>query len=262
MRKLRLRCLSSFTIILFLVFAQTLLSDSAQGNFMIGVKPSYAKVSIEYPQNSFYNETEIPLSFTILTNRFTQSRSNYSDNHCFIVLDSRTFELGGLSRVGQKTVTNDSNYSPYTELTVTGNTSIANLSSGIHSVQVKYGFYYAWPNDSYRIDFIVLSSATTEFTVDNGVNGSEATITGPSPAPYAYSTSNSIANKSTNPNLTSPSNFNTYSFNSRVSLMDNSAAARYNGGISWFAILPQKTQTQLSQQTLTKNLLRQKVLRG
>ena len=151
---------------------------------MIGIKPIYAKVSIEYPQNSLYNETEIPLSFTILTNRLVQSESNYSDSHCFIVLDSRTFEFGGLSIVGQKTVTNDSNYSPYTELTVTGNTSIANLSNGIHLVQVEYGFYYAWPNESYRIDYIVLSSASVEFTVDNGVNGSEATITGPSPAPY------------------------------------------------------------------------------
>jgi hypothetical protein len=158
--------------------------EVAKANPMIGTKPTYAKISIESPQNNSelnaenYNVTGIQLSFTVKTNHFVQSGYNYSDSHCFIVLDSKSNEFKDLHLVGQTTISNDSDYNPYTELTLTGNTSLSNLEKGAHKVEVKYGFYYAWPNNSYIIDYIVLFSASVGFTLNGEIN-SESASTSP-----------------------------------------------------------------------------------
>lgn len=94
----------------------------------------------------------------------------------------------GLHIVEQTTISNDGHYDPYIQLTLTGNTSISNLAKGTHTLEIKYGFYYAWPNNSHKIDYIVLSSAFTEFTVDSDIiPGSEPIIILPSPTPSATS---------------------------------------------------------------------------
>ena len=177
---------------LFSVLAGTMLVNFAAANPMIGTKPIYAKVSIDFPQNDSegnaekYYGSSVQLSFTIKTNRFVQSYSNYSDSHCFIVLDPKSDEFKELHIVGQTTVSNDDGYDPYMELTLTGNTSLSNLERGAHAVEVQYGFYYAWPNASYKIDFIVLSSAFVQFTVNGEINSESASPNlspPPSPSP-------------------------------------------------------------------------------
>jgi hypothetical protein len=174
------------TIILSLLFSLmtgVLLANFAVAGPPIGLKPIYAKVSIESPQNG--SEDNVQLSFTIKTNRFLQSYSNYSDSHCFIILDSKSTEFKELNIVGQTTISNDDGYNPYTEFTLIGNTSLSNLSNleiGTHAVEVEYGFYYAWPNESYQTDYIVLSSAYAQFTVNSEIS-SESASTSPTPTP-------------------------------------------------------------------------------
>jgi hypothetical protein len=174
------------TIILSLLFSLmtgVLLANFAVAGPPIGLKPIYAKVSIESPQNG--SEDNVQLSFTIKTNRFLQSYSNYSDSHCFIILDSKSTEFKELHIVGQTTISNDDGYNPYTELTLIGNTSLSNFSNleiGTHAVEVKYGFYYAWPNNSYQIDYIVLSSAFAQFTLNSEIS-SESASASPTPTP-------------------------------------------------------------------------------
>jgi hypothetical protein len=184
--------------ILFSLISGILFANFATANPMIGTKPIYAKVSIESPRN--YTEDNSQLSFTIKTNRFVQSISNYSASHCFIILDSRSTEFKELHIFDQTTISNDDGYNPYTELTLLGNTSLSNLSNleiGNHVVEVEYGFYYAWPNSSYQIDYIVLSSAFAQFTLNSEISSeyaspiptqtpSQELSPSPSPSPSSY----------------------------------------------------------------------------
>jgi hypothetical protein len=222
MKKVALTAIIIFALSASLV-AGTYAVEVAKANPWSGkIKPIYAKVSIESPQNNSevnaenFTDKGIPLSFAIKTNRFVQSRSNYTDSHCFIVLDSKSTEFKGLQQVGQTTISNDGDLNPYTEFTLTGNTSLSNLGKGVHTVYVKYGSYCAWPNNSYIIDYIVLSSASVEFTLNGEINSESAspsptttpTIT-PSQIPQPSPTINPTTSIPPTPTLspsTSPSN--------------------------------------------------------
>jgi hypothetical protein len=177
--------------------------EVVDANPMIGVKPLYAKVSIETPLNGLeYNSSE--LSFTIKTNLYRPLILNYSDPHCFINLDSKSYEFKELSLVWQTTITNDTGYDPYIEKTVTGNTllsNFANLAKGSHIIEVKYGFYYAFPDKNYTIDFIVLSSATSQFTLTQDIALTPTPSPKPTPTP---SLSSIIQNMSSNIVLDTP----------------------------------------------------------
>jgi hypothetical protein len=133
---------------------------------MYGPKPSYALVSIENPLYSS------ELSFTIKTNSFWQTGSNYSDSHCLVILDSSTYEFKELSHAEQNTITDDYAYDPYTEYTLKGTTPIANftnLASGTYNVEVKYGYYrqLAFPNRN--MEFVALGSATSQIILTQDI---------------------------------------------------------------------------------------------
>ena len=176
--------LANASILILLLLGLTLTSN-ALANPAVGMKPVYAKVSIESPQNLHYNGSDIQLSFTVLTNAFTKGFSNHSDNHCFITLDSKRYEFYGLTEVARNTISNDNGYNPYTELTLVGNTSISDLATGSYNIKIEYGFYYAYPDKNYQIDYIVLSSANVNFSVDSNISGDiQPIISLPTPYPY------------------------------------------------------------------------------
>jgi hypothetical protein len=113
-------------------------------------------------------------------------------------LDSKSYEFKELSLVLQTTISNDSNYDPYIEKTLTGNTllsNFANLAKGSHTIEVKYGFYYAFPDKNYAIEFIILSSATSQFTLTQDIALTPTPSPKPTPTP---SPSSIIQNMSSN----------------------------------------------------------------
>jgi hypothetical protein len=181
MNKIALGLFLTFVVLL----SGNMISSLAIANPVVGMKPVYAKVSIESPQNDFYNGSDIQLSFTVLTNAFHKGFSNYSDNHCFITLDSKRYEFYGLTEVTRNTISNDNGYNPYTELTLVGNASISNLATGSHSIKIEYGFYYAFPDKNYQIEYIVLGLENVNFSIDSNISGDiQPIISLPTPYPY------------------------------------------------------------------------------
>jgi hypothetical protein len=152
--------------------AEISLTDLVNANPLPTTKPIYAEISIQSLENTSSTSnmenaygSSVQLSFNIKTNRFVESYSNYSDSHCFISLNSKSVEFKGLQIAGQTTVSDDNGYDPYTQLTLHGNASISNLATGTYTLEVKY----AWPNNSYIIDYIVLSSASVLFSVESNI---------------------------------------------------------------------------------------------
>jgi hypothetical protein len=157
---------AAILFISFLTMFQLIELTIANPVGMYGPKPAYAIVSIENPLYSS------DLSFTIKTNYFWQTGSNYSDSQCLIILDLSTYEFKELSLVGQNTITNDFAYDPYTEYTLKGTTPIANftsLASGTHDVEVKYGYYRQLAFPSRHMEFVALGSATSQIILTQNI---------------------------------------------------------------------------------------------
>jgi hypothetical protein len=157
---------TALLFISFLTMFQLIELTLANPVGMYGPKPNYALVSIENP---IYSSE---LSFTIKTNFFWQTGSNYSDSHCLIILDSNIFELKELSLAGQNTIKHDFAYDPYTEYTLKGTTPIANftnLASGTHNAEVKYGYYHQLAFSNRHIEFVALGSATSQIILTQDI---------------------------------------------------------------------------------------------
>ncbi len=144
---------------------------------MFGQKPKYAIVTIDSPAYS------TQLSFTIKTNYYWATGSNLTDSHCFIVLDSKSFEVNALSIVSNTTISDDYAYDPYVQYILRGTAELLNLpslSSGTYIVEVNYGYYNsAWFNRRYTEEYISLGTATSQIILTRDITQEP---TSPSPA--------------------------------------------------------------------------------
>ncbi len=152
-------------------------------------KPPYATILIDNPKSTLYTGSSVQLFFTVVTNEFFDydfrsanfSRSFY-DDHCFINLDSLSYEFNDFQISKKTTISREAGYGPYTEYTLRGNTSITNLAKGNHTLEIKYGKYQV--DENYKVDYIALSSATVEFTVESNIKfGTEPVVPLPTANP-------------------------------------------------------------------------------
>jgi hypothetical protein len=144
---------------------------------MFGQKPKYAIVTIDSPAYS------TQLSFTIKTNYYWATGNNLTDSHCFVVLDSKSFEANDLAIVSNTTISDDYAYDPYVQFILKGIAELLNsssLSSGTHMVEVNYGYYNSgWLNRRYTVEYISLGSATSQIILTKNITQKP---TSPSPA--------------------------------------------------------------------------------
>jgi hypothetical protein len=134
---------------------------------MYGQKPKYATVTIDSPAYS------TQLSFTIKTNYYWATGNNLTDSHCFVVLDSKSFEVNNLAIVSNTTISDNYAYDPYVQYILKGIAELPNfssLSSGTRMVEVNYGYYNSafvnrWPT----VEYISLGSATSQIILTQNI---------------------------------------------------------------------------------------------
>ncbi len=173
---------TAILFISYLIMFQLIELTMANPVGMYGQKPKYAIVTIDSPVYS------TQLSFTIKTNYYWATGSNLTDSHCFVVLDSKFFEVNDLAIVSNTTISDDYAYDPYVQYILRGTAELLNLpslSSGTHMVEVNYGYYNsAWFNRMYTVDYISLGSATSQIILTQNIT-QEPTFPSPTLVPNA-----------------------------------------------------------------------------
>ncbi len=158
---------TTILFISFLIMFQLIELTIANPVGMYGQKPKYAIVTIDSPAYS------TQLSFTIKTNYYWATGSNLTDSHCFVVLDSKSFEVNNLDLVSNTTISDDYAYDPYIQYILKGTTELSNLPnlpSGTHIVEVNYGYYNSgFVNRRYIDEYISLGSATSQIILTQNI---------------------------------------------------------------------------------------------
>jgi len=113
----------TFSLLLVLLVAGVL-SNFVLANPLIHTKPIMLKSQLSIRKMTYTMEVMFNFHLQFLPTVLYNHISNYSDSHCFINLDSKSTEFKELHIVAQTSISNDNGYDPYTELTLTGNTTL------------------------------------------------------------------------------------------------------------------------------------------
>jgi hypothetical protein len=171
---------TAILFISYLIMFQLIELTIANPVGMYGQKPKYAIITIDSPVYS------IQLSFTIKTNYYWATGNNLTDSHCFVVLDSKSFEANDLAIVSNTTISDDYAYDPYVQYILRGTgelLNLPNLSSGTHTVEVNYGYYNSgFVNRRYIDEYISLGSATSQIILTQNIT-QEPTFPSPTLVP-------------------------------------------------------------------------------
>jgi len=125
------------SVLLFSALAGAQFVNLAWANLMIGIKPGYATISIQFPQEKTYNVNAVPLNFTVKTNMWLSYLSSY------YVLDGQAaVKVEQVNVTGQVAIRDDYPYDPYTESTLEGSAVLPNLSDGWHNITVYWAELY------------------------------------------------------------------------------------------------------------------------